>query len=78
MKRMNVHEVNDMDPTPWQPNDVVKVYTGRILTRMDDQNRPEQYPESILMIYRQAVEEFGESLKDHPVHKGTFKNEVRK
>jgi len=72
MKPMNVHEVNDIDPTPWQPNDVVKVYTGRELTRMDDQNRPEKYPESILMIHRQAVETFGTKLKDHPRHKGTF------
>jgi len=73
MKRMNVHEVNDLDPTPWQPNDVVKVYTGRILTRMDDQNRPEQYKEAILMVHRQATETYGAKLAPHPENKGTFK-----
>ena len=56
MEIKNIHETEKGD------NDVIKVYTGRTLIRMTDRGTPENYPESIIMVRRQAQEEYGDNL----------------
>lgn len=64
MKGRTAYNIQDVHGT----NDNIKVYTGRKLTRMDDQNRPEQYDEAIIMVKAQAIDTYGESLtKDDEV-----------